>query len=301
MKPSFFRSPIFLLYVGGAFILVIAFGFWWTKVYQSPYNVYWGMLQNNLSTAGVSKHITQSNNGTNLDQILVSTFGAQNAVHARTTLTTTRNTVQTESISTPDKDSVRYTAITTAQKTKAGKPFDFSSILGKWASNKLTNSSSASAASGLFTQTAIGVMGGNLLPQANLTSGHRKDLLKRLHSEVIFDTSYTDVKKTRQHGRPIYTYTLNIQPVAYVGFEKAFAKYLGIKALDDLDPNQYQGEAAIKVTVSVDAWSHQLAAVDFPNQNHHEVYENYGASVPVGDPQATITGAQLQRLLGKIQ
>jgi len=280
---------------------VVAAAFWWTKVYLGPYNVYWGMLENNFSTAGVSKRITQTSNGTELNQLLVSTFGAQNAVHASTTLKTAKNTVQTETISTPDKDSVRYTDIKTTQKTKLGKPFDFSPILGKWASNKLTNNNSAGTASGLFTQTVLGIMGGNLLPQGNLPAENRKDLLKRLHNEVVFDTSYTDIKKTRQNGRPVYTYTVNIQPVAYVGFEKAFAKSIGLKTLDSVDPNQYQSEAAIKVTVSVDAWSHQLKAIDFPGQNHHETYESYGVSLPVSDPKATITGAQLQSLLGKVQ
>lgn len=301
MTSKLFRSPIFLLWTGGALVVIVAALFWWTKVYQSPYNVYWGMLENNLSTAGVTKHITQDSNGTQLDQTLASTFGTQNAVHAVTTLKSAKSTVKTETISTPTKDSVRYTDIKTDQKTKLGKPFDFSPILGKWAANDVKNSNDLRATSGLFVQTSLGIMGGNLLPQANLPAKDRKDLLKRLHDEVIFDTSYTQVKKTRQNGRPIYTYTVNIQPVAYVGFEKAFAKYLGLKALDDVDPNRYQGEAAIKVSVSVDAWSHQLAAVDFPSQKHHETYTSHGVSAPVSTPEATITGPELQSLLSKIQ
>lgn len=282
-------------------MFVVAAGFWWTKVHQSPYNVYWGMLENNLSIAGVTKRITQDSQGTQLDQTLTSTFGVQHTVHAVTTLKSAKSTVKTETISTPAKDSVRYTTITTEQKTKLGKPLDFSPILGKWAANDVENSNDLRATAGLFVQTSLGILGGNLLPQANLQPKDRNDLLKRLHNEVIFDTSYTDIKKTRQNGRPIYTYSVNIQPVAYVGFEKAFAKYLGLKSLDNVDPNKYQGEAAIKVSVSVDAWSHQLVAVDFPSQKHHETYTAYGVAAPVNIPTATITGSELQSLLGKIQ
>lgn len=282
-------------------VLVVAFGFWWTKVYLSPYNVYWGMLENNLSTTGVSKHITQTSGGTQLDQTLASTFGTQNAVHAVTTLKSAKSTVKTETISTPTRDSVRYTDIATMQKTAAGKPFDFSAILGKWAASDLQNTSNTSSATGLFAQTALGVLGGNLLPQGNISADQRKDLLKRLHNEVVFDTSYTDIKKTKQNSRPIYTYTVSIQPVAYVGFEKAFAQYLGLKVLDGVDPNKYQGESAIKVTVSVDAWSHQLTAISFPGQNHQEHYSSYGVAAPLSTPNATITGRELQQLLSKIQ
>lgn len=218
-----------------------------------------------------------------------------------TSLKSIKSTVKTETISTPTRDSVRYTSVTTEQKTKLGKPFDFSPILGKWAASDLKNTSTTSSATGLFAQTALGVLGGNLLPQANISADQRKDLLKHLHNEVVFDTSYTDVKKTKQNGRPIYTYTVKIQPVAYVGFEKAFAQYLGLKVLDDIDPNKYQNESAIKVNVSVDAWSHQLRAIIFPGQDHQESYTSYGVNSSVSTPNATITGAELQSLLSKIQ
>ena len=301
MTSKLFRSPIFLLFAGGTLICILAAAFWWTKVYQSPYNVYWGMLENNLSTAGVTKRIIQNANGTKLDQTLTTTYGSQNAVHALTTLKTDKSMVKTETISTPERDSVRYTAIATDQRTKLGKPFDFSSVLGKWAANDVKNSSNIRDTSGLFVQTALGIMGGNLFPQANLSAEDRKDLLKRLHSEVIFETSYKDVKKTQQDGRPIFTYTVSIQPVAYVGFEKAFARHIGLKALDEVDPNKYQGEAAIKVEVSVDARSHRLVSVDYPEQDHRETYTSYGVTSAVSVPKATITGAELQSLLGKVQ
>ena len=300
MNARFFRSPIFLLYAGGAVIFLVSGFIWWTKVYQSPYRVFWDMLENNLSTSGVTKHITQSSNGTNLDQTLVSTYGSQNAIHAFTTLSTSKSTVKTESIGTLQTDSVRYTEVKTSQKNKQGKPFDFSSILGKWAASSV-NGDNVAARTNLFVQTSLGFLGGNLFPQANVTPKDRESLLKRLHTEDIFDTSFSDVKKSKQHGRSIYTYSVKIQPVAFAGFEKAFASALGLMAMDNVDPNQYQGQSAITVNVSVDAWSHQLVAVDFPGQAHHETYANYGVMKPLSVPQATITGVQLQRLLSKIQ
>jgi hypothetical protein len=301
MTTRLLRSPIVLLFAGGVLIFVVASGFWWTKVHQSPYNVFWGMVENNLSTPGVTKHVTQYSNATGLDQTLVSTFGAQNAVHALTTLKTNKSTVKTETIGTPSDDAVRYTSVNTTQWSKSGKPFDFSKILGKWAIGKVDNSSDTRATAGLFAQTSLGLMGGNIIPQANLLPADRRDLLKRLHNEVVFDVPYGQVKKSRHGGRSIYTYDVNIQPVAYVGFEKVFAHDLGLKALDGVEPNNYQGQSAIKVTLSVDAWSHQLVGVDYPGQNHHEAYSGYGVVAPTVLPKATISSTALQSLLGNIQ
>lgn len=295
------RSPVFVLLVSGAVIFLVALGFWWTKVHQDPYNVFWGMMENNLSSAGVTKHVAQTSDGTTLEQYLASSFGAENTVHALTTLKSSKSTVKTESVGTPSKDFVRYTAVNTNEKAASGETFDFSSILNKWASNKVENSSNTQAPTGLFTQSSLGLMGGNLFPFANLPRDTRQDLLRRLHNEDIFTTSFDKVKKERKNGRPIYTYDVNVEPVAYVGFEKAFAQALGLKFLDNVDPNNYQGQSAIKVTISVDAWSHQLVGVNYPGQEHTETYTSHGVAAAVAEPKATISGAQLQGLLGQIQ
>ena len=105
----------------------------------------------------------------------------------------------------------------------------------------------------------------------------------------------------RQHGRPVYVYSVDVEPVAYVGLEKAFTNDLGIKTLDNIDPNNYQGQQAVKVKLTVDAWSHRLVEVSYVGTKHQEFYSSYGVPINKQLPKATISGQQLQNLISHSQ
>jgi hypothetical protein len=289
------------LFAGGAVLLVI-FGFvWWTQVYEDPYNVYWGMIANSLSTGAVTKHVTEQTSSTNLDQYISLSYGTKNLAYGRTALKDATSTVTTESIGTLKSDYVRYTDIKTSQKNANGHELDFTSVLGKWAKAAVPDTNSQSASAPFFIQTMLGFYGGNLIPMADVPANTRSDLIGLLHQSVVFDTSFNDVQKKLVHGRPMYTYSVSIEPVAYVAFEKAFAADIGIKSLASVDPNSYQSDAAIKLQVVVDARSHRLAGIEYPGSKHTETYSAYGIQVRKPLPKATISDAQLQRLLANIQ
>lgn len=289
------------LFAGGVLLLIIAGFVWWTQVYESPYNVYWGMLGNSLSASSVTKHIVEKSSGTNLDEYVGENFGMSNAAYARTTLTDAASTIKTETVGTMNADFVRYTSINTKQKNKSGKAFDFSNVLGKWAKSAAQNSSNQTTAVPFWAQTTLGLENGNVVPIASLSATGRAALIKQLHDNTVFDTSFSNVEKSKQNGRPVYTYSLSVEPVAYVAFEKAFAADLGIKALNSLDPNNYQGEQAVKVNLTVDVHSHQLVEVSYPGTSHQEFYSSWGVPVAVPTPHATVSGQALQGLINQIK
>jgi len=292
-------SPAARLVIVGALLLIGSGWLWWTQVYQNPYNVFWSMLENSLSTSAVTKHVTQSSTNTKVDQWLVTSFGTQNTLHSQATISQGSTVVKTESFGTLKADYERYTTISTKQKSQNGQNLNFSSLLNKWASTKV-DASGSQAGNSLFMQSMLGMTGGNLLPITNLTPENRHKLLDYLHHNVVFDTSYAKIKREIQSGRPVYTYDVTIQPVGYVGFEKAYTKILGSKVLDNVDPNNYQGTQAIKISASVDVWSHRLKTVRYTTQNHQELYSAYGINKPFRTTNATITTEQSQSLLGNI-
>jgi hypothetical protein len=153
----------------------------------------------------------------------------------------------------------------------------------------------------LLTQVTLGIAGGNLVPQANLRTSDRNKLLTLLHNTVVFDTNIDAAKKQTVNGRPQYVYTSNVQAVAYAGYQKEFAKMLGLKLLDDINPNDYQGQPATKVELTVDARSHQLVSVNYVGQDRKEQYSAYGVARQIPIPKATLTGVQLQQLVNKVQ
>ncbi len=287
---------------GAGIMLLAVFGFlWWHVVYENPYNVYWGMLANSLATSSVTKHVTQTSTGTKLDQYIAFNFGADNFAYGHTTLTDATSVVTTESIGTITNDYIRYTNIITTQKGASNKKLDFANVLGKWAKANAANTSSQTGSAPFFIQSLVGIDGGNTVPIANLPANQRQDLLKLLHESTVFDTSFTAVQKKMVHGRQVYIYPVSIEPVAYVAFQKAYAALVGIKSLDNVDPNSYQSDAPIKAQFVIDVRSHRLSSVVYPNTNHSETYGSYGVPVRQALPKATISDIELQQLLTGIQ
>lgn len=289
------------LFASGVMLLVVSAFIWWVGVYESPYNVYWGMLEDALATSSVTKHTVEGSSTTKLDQYIGEQFGTDSFAYGRTTLTNTDSTVKTEMVGTMETDYVRYTSIQTTQKNKQGKSFDFSQVLGKWGQAPAVNAPAQGQTAPFFVQSMLGLGGGNLIPIANLTPEQRQMLLKQLHDNVVFSPTFNNVKKGTFDGRSVYTYSVDVEPVAYVGFEKAFATDLGIKTLDSIDPNSYQGQQPLKVQLTVDIRSHHLVEVNYVGVQHQEFFSSYGVPVQAPTPKATMSAQALQGLVNKIQ
>lgn len=304
LDSAFRREYLPFWFFGTGIVLLLISAFvWWTQVYENPYNVYWGMLASNLATSSETKHLVENTNGTHLNQYISQQFGTNTLAYGQTSLSDANSTVKTESIGTLKTDYIRYTHIQTNHKSKSGKSPQFSKVLGKWAKSPAPNvaATSNNSATPFFTQTVLGLGGGNLLPIANLTQAKRQSLMTQLQQNDVFETSYSSVKKQTVDGRAVYIYTVSVEPVAYVGFEKAFAADLGMHTLDNIDPNSYQGQQPIQVDVSVDVHSHHLVEINFNSLQHQEFYSNYGVPIQVGIPNASLSSQDLQKLISQAQ
>lgn len=301
-KKAVTKKLIFQVVAAAVLVFVLSGYVWWSQIHQNPERVYWDMMANSLQTTSVTRQLSQKNAQSTLDQTIVLTFGTQTAVQSLTSLQEGKITVKTENIGTPTKDYIRYTDVQSEQKSTSGQPLDFKRVLNRWAQNDAVNSSNTGQTQPpLLTEVMLGVAGGNLIPQANLNAKDRDDLLKLLHKTVVFDTNFDNVEKQTVNGRPVYTYTTDVQAVGYVGYQKEFAKKVGLKLLDNVQPNDYQGQPATKVTLQVDAWSHQLVSIDYTGQGRHETYSAYGVNHPIAIPAAQLTGPQLQQLVNKVE
>ncbi len=294
--------PLWLV-AGGVLLVIISGCIWWHYVYEDPYNVYWGMISNSLSTSAVTKHVTEETSGGTLNQYTTLNFGVPNIAFGKTTLHNASSTVTTESFGTLANDYVRYTQIKTTDMGKSGQGLDFSPVLGKWAKASANSSASGgqSNSAPYFIQSLLGFYGGNLVPIANLPADSRSSLINFLQQNIVFDPDFSTVREDMVHGRPMYTYTVSIEPVAYVAFQRAFASDLGIKSLANVDPNNYEDQPAIKVDLVVDARSHRLSRVVYPGTKHTETFTSYGVPVQVSPPKKTITAEKLQQLLTGVQ
>src|SRR5688572_11307689 len=139
-----------LLIVGTGLVLLAGAGAVWC--YQrctSPEHVFWGMLEQSLSTSAVTVEVKQEGDGNSAAQTVQYAFGAQNMSRSLTTLTQPGTVIRNEAIGTSTVDFTRYLSITSDRKTASGKPLDFSKVAGVWARGEVAN-------------------GGELLPQSVL-------------------------------------------------------------------------------------------------------------------------------------
>lgn len=289
-------TPTKILIAAGVIALAISGVSWWKLVYSNPSNVFDRMLANSLATPSVTKVVAQSDDSQKLQQTSQLVTEPSQIVHAKSVLgqTTDADTsIITESIGTPETDFVRYTNIKTSQKSSSGKDFDFSSVIGVWGKS---GQDSLGNGAQLFNQTVLGVV-----PVANLPQPQRSALLKQIKNDNVYKQDAKSVKRQLVNGRPMYIYNVSVAPVAYVTMLKNFARDLGLKQLEQVDPAQYKDSQPLQFSFEVDVWSSQLLKVSYSTSDRTESYSAYGARTQISVPTSSIGVDELQSRLQQVQ
>jgi len=281
-----------LMVVFGTIILVLGIFLWWHYIASNPKRVFTGMLNTALQTSSGAVHITQTAGGQSLDQAVTFNLAGQHVTHAATALTQAANLAQTETIGTPFQDYVRYTAIRTSQRSASGKPLTFSGVIGVWGTAAAATSSSNGQ---LYNQVVLGV-----IPFGNLAETQRAQLLKLM--QPVYMVNYDTMLRKIVHGRPTYTYTVQVMPEPYVIMLKQYGVDTGLTQLAQLNPASYNGSAPLVFTVTVDVWSRQLQAITYGDSNRVEHFSQFGQSVPpLTIPSHTVSIDELQSRLQTVQ
>jgi hypothetical protein len=282
----------------GAALLLAAAGLWCFKLSVTPERVFWGMLEQSLSTSGVSMHSTMEQGNARLQQNVQYSLGGQNRAISVTKLHQGEAEVVTEVIGTPQADYTRYAHIKTDRVDAAGKTLDVSKVLDVWA--KTENSENRSE---LIGQSILGLsvpLGGIPVPIGNLNSEQRAKLLTQIKNEGVYEVSFKDAKKERKDGRLRYIYEIKVQTIPYVHLMKEFAKATGLHELDDVDPNNYQAPP-MSIKLTVDARSRHLVAVEIPDTGFKQTFKSYDVPVAFQIPKDTVPAEELQKRLNELQ
>ena len=274
------------------FVLAGACFVWWAVVWQSPQHAFEDMLANNLTTTSVTRSATAGAGSQNIEQIARLEMGTMNAADWIVTAKQAGSTVMTENIGTPTGGYIRYIRITSAQKTKNGKAFDFSPAVGVWGkSDGVTDT----ALNDLFSQTLLDISSVPAPPIGNLPSSQQENILAYMRTEQIFVPDYAKVKRETINGRGVYTFPVAVKLGAYVRMMQAFAHDLGLTDLDTIDPSQYSTVPPLDITMSVDRASHELARITYPTNGFSQTYAEWGLITQTVIPSKTITTTELQQ------
>lgn len=282
------------LYFGGALLLVLAAGLWWSRVSVNPERVFWTTVKNGMSTEGVTLTVANNDGDTKDEQVIQYSLGNENKVHEVRTTTQGKNVVKTEWIGTASKTYTRYTDIQSEQSK--GKTKD---ILGVWA-----DSTSAQSGVQLLPQVALGFalpLGAVPMPIGSIDNQARDKIVHDMKSRSLYQVSYDKVKKESKNGKLYYTYDVSMQPALYLTIMKNFASAAGSKALDSVEPSQYANSSMVSLKLTVDAHAKQLVKVVNEEQKYSEAYSGHGVAVTIDEPQKAISLTELQKRLSVLQ
>lgn len=287
------RTAYLWLYIGGAALLFITGWLWWTNVSVNPERVFWGTVDNSLATSGVTLNVNEENDQTSDKQSIQYSLGSTNQVHALRTVKQGQAIVKTESVGTADKTFTRYSSITGQNKNTK-----LDNVMGVWANPTTDNSTQ------LLPQVALGLalpLGAVPMPIGMLSSKDRAELIEQMRSRSLYQVDYKNAKKETKDGKLYYTYKVSMQPVLYLSIMKSFAEATGLKDFDNIDPNQYAGNANIKLNLTIDAHAKQLVKVVSEEQGYTETYTGHGVPVQVTMPKSAISLQELQKRLSEIR
>lgn len=268
--------------------LITTFILWWFVVYQSPSNVFNGMIKNNFATTGYTRHVISNENGLEADELTQVQSGGKNIVRTKTTLKQGGDTVTTDAISSDSAEYVRYINIDTNRKDQNGKQMDFSKAVNVWGKSE-TNGPSQN-----FSQMLFGT-----IPMGNATPEVREELIKFIDKHTVFSVNYDSVKTEKVNGRKAYVYEVQLLPQTYVEMLKLYGKGVGLgEQVAQLDPSKYAEAQPTDLRLTVDVASRRLVSLEFPgNANRKETYSSYGIVQDVELPKKTISTEELQRRL----
>lgn len=293
----FKKNPLLFLYLAGVLLLVMAAWFWCFKLSVDPKRVFWSTFSHGLAVNGITIQGEQTTNGTSAKQTIQYSFGARNIAHGTTELKQGTTTVTTETLGLQNVDYVRYLGIKTDQKKADGSKIDPSKVLNVWAKGQEGQGQ-------FFSQAVFGTslpLGGIGFPIGQVSPEQRQQLVKEAQSNAVYTINFKTVKKQRVHGRLLYTYEASIEPPAYVALLKHFATDLNLHTFDTLNPSDYKGQPAFKVTITVDARAREVRSIAAVGNDAHETYSSYGIPVSLDVPAQTIDTAELQKRLSNLQ
>ena len=287
-----------MVFIAGALIFLLAGYFWYARVFTNPNNVFWGMVDNNLKTYGVTRHMAQENPSQGLSQTQDNRLllGSQNVSQGKVALVqnsqATGNVhVDTEAIGTTSANYVRYTNIDIAKKAADGKQVDFSELENVWAVDNNVPTGQLN-----LLQSMFGSMGA--VPFGHLDASSRQKLVTFMRKSEVYKIDNTTAHKESRGMRQVYVFDVKVDTQKYVASLVLFDKLSGLNRLQDVDPSQFASQSPIPLRMFVDITTRNLVEIGYgTNGIQKEQLGAYGGFVKANIPSQAVPVAELESKL----
>lgn len=286
-----------MLVVGGLAISTASAKIWYEKIYTSPKNVFYGMVENNLTVQGMTRVITNKQQGDSIIQTTNYNFIKSPSVATHTMIDQQGDHVETETRGFMNGSFARYVAFKPDTSIVGRTTPDLSAILGRWA-----NAGSGQQADGTKDDQYLrdALYSSSLLPFGNLTTVQRRDMMKYLIDNKVFDPKLATAKKDTVEGRKVYRYQVGVDSAAQMRMLKKYSDILKIsdQSLVD-DPSSPGGTLSVEMIVDID--SRQLVELHAGGSasGYSQKFIEYGVAKVSSKPTTNLTVKDLQDAISK--
>jgi hypothetical protein len=286
------RKVSTLLAIFFGLVIVVAGITWFYKYYSNPQNVFWDMVENNLSTSSITKEITQKSTNATSKEITRIILSPNHAAHdvkqIDASVSGSKSMIRIESIGTPTDTYQRYVLI--SQPAKAGKKkADFSKVYALWLKN---GGNAQSGNSQLFNNAVFsGFLFGNLPPSQKSTALN--------YMRKAYKVDFNNIDKKSHNSRKTYVYTVSLAMQNYAKAARFYADALKLPNAKQISANNYHSTDKIEMSVTIDVLSRQLREVTYTTNSSTEKYSAYGITSDVSVPKKTVTYDTLQNAVNQ--
>lgn len=295
-------SLITWIVIVGVFVLSASLATWLYFAHTNPNQVFWGMVQSNLSTESFTKTITSNDGGQVTTQVLAAQTAPRHITNGLITIEYPESgtKVVTENIGTPYADYVRYRSIETDQKSTSGGALDFSKALNVWGKQEPQSTVETATKETSAQQYSEAVFG--IVPMGNVAPEKRAQITASMKSNGVYTVSPAGIRYEGLLRRPVLTMNVAVNTAGYIGVLKAYAAAVGLNHLESIDPSQYASDQPVTVQVDIDGWSYQLREIRYPDGSRVERFSGYGVTQMLpGEPSDTIGIEELRSRLQSVQ
>lgn len=282
----------------GLLLLLGSGALWYRQLYSKPERVFWGMIDNNLQTAGVTREILQNTSNGRSVEISQLTFGQVPGVLSTETIEQRGSfgmvSIELEGIGTLNDDFRRYVEINNPSGVE-NMPLDYSRLYGKWVHANAQQGQTATQPAQLLSKVML-----NTVIFGNLPRDVRGEIMQALRDGKVYEVNYDTAKRTSQDGRPTQIFDVSINPRALAGVLRDFGTKIGLKGAESLQPNSY-GDQPIAMSVAIDVHSRQLKSLTYKSGNIQERFYSYGVRAPLALPTSSIDLQTFTRTLTEIE
>lgn len=288
---TFERKAVLYTLVAAFLVLFLGIWLWYQFVFANAERTFWGMIDANLQTRGVTRYISQQTQSSKLEQYLQLELGATNAAKSITTIeqsdagTGQSTRVVTEAIGVPNATYSRYSDIKTSDNRQ------FGSLLETWGKEEANAESESQS---VFSEAVYGVV-----PFARLDTNQRAEVTEFIRDNNVYDVDFSKAEKIEAEGKTAYKYPVTVNTVAYIKMLQLVDKMMGLDQLSRIDANSYSQSPVIPMEISVGIDSRQLLKTKYQDVEREETYSSYGIQSSLQEPRSSIPRGELERKLQK--